>query len=179
MKHYDEILQIASDSHGYFTAAAARNVGVKSCELVRWVKIGRIENPSRGVYRVANYPPSPMDSYVLAMFTVGKDAVIYGESVLGMLNLIPTNPSWIYVANPVRVRRKMGDGIKVVIAGVGGWEVHDGVKMQNVADAIRATRGSVRQDRRMRAAEEGLRQGFILDADYRTLMKDMENETAT
>ena len=152
MSHYDEIQMLASDCHGYFTSAVARKVGVRSCELDRWMKIGRLEKHARGVYRIANYPPSAIEPYVRAVLASGTEAVLYGESVLGMLNLIPTNPTWIYVATPVRARRNVGQGIKIVKTQVYSIDNYDGVPMQGVADAIRVTRGSVRQDRRIRAA---------------------------
>ena len=48
--------------------------------------------------------------------------------------------------------------------------------MQGVADAIRVTRGIVRQDRRIRAANEGFRQGYILEPEYRKLIKEIKSE---
>ncbi len=176
MSHYDEIQMLASDCHGYFTSASARKMGVKSCELDRWMKIGRLEKSARGVYRIANYPPSTIEPYVRAVLASGTGAVLYGESVLGMLNLIPTNPTWIYVATPVRSRRNVGQGIKVVKRRVSTIENNDGVPMQGVADAIRVTRGIVRQDRRIRAANEGFRQGYILEPEYRKLIKEIKSE---
>ena len=178
MSHYDEIQMLASDCHGYFTSAVARKVGVRSCELDRWMKIGRLEKHARGVYRIANYPPSAIEPYVRAVLASGTGAVLYGESVLGMLNLIPTNPTWIYVATPVRARRNIGQGIKIVNTRVNVIDNNDGVPMQGVADAIRVTRGSVRQDRRIRAAKEGFRQGYILETEYRKLIKEIKNETS-
>lgn len=179
MSHYDEIQMLASDCHGYFTSAAARKAGVRSYELDRWMKIGRLEKPARGVYRIANYPPSAIEPYMCAVLASGARAVLYGESVLGMLNLIPTNPTWIYVATPVRVRRNVGNGIKIVKTRVGLIENNDGVPMQAVADAIRVTRGSVRKDRRIRAAKEGFRQGYILEPEYRKLLKEIKDEATT
>ena len=127
---------LASDCHGYFTSAIARKVGVRSCELDRWMKIGRLEKHARGVYRIANYPPSAIEPYVRAVLASGTGAVLYGESVLGMLNLIPTNPTWIYVATPVRARRNVGQGIRIVKTQVNSIDNYDGVPMQGVADAI-------------------------------------------
>ena len=178
MSHYDEIQMLASDCHGYFTSAVARKAGVRSCEHDRWMKIGRLEKHARGVYRIANYPPSAIEPYVRAVLASGTGAVLYGESVLGMLNLIPTNPTWIYVATPVRARRNVGQGIRIVKTQVNSIDNYDGVPMQGVADAIRVTRGRVRQDRRIRAAKEGFRQGYILEPEYRTLIKEIKNETS-
>ena len=178
MSHYDEIQILASNCHGYFTSAAARKAGIRSCELDRWIKIGRLEKPARGVYRIASYPPSEIEPYALAVLATGSRAVIYGESVLGMLNLVPTNPSWIYVATPVRNRRNVGHGIKIVKANICTVENINGIPMQGVADAIRASKGAVRRDRRLRAAEEGLRQGYILEPEYRKLIKEIENDAS-
>ena len=178
MTHYDEIQILASDCHGYFTSAAARKAGIQSYELDRWMKMGRLEKPVRGVYRIANYPPSAIEPYMLAVLAVGAEAVVYGESVLGMLNLIPTNPSWIYVATPARVRKRVRKGIKIVKTEIRSIENNEGVPMQCVADAIRVTRGSVRLDRRIRAADEGFRQGYILEPEYRKLVKEIKDEAS-
>lgn len=179
MTHYDHIQQIATDCHGYFTAASARKAGIRSCELDRWMKIGRLENPVRGVYRLSNYPPTQVEPYALAVLAVGEKAAVFGESVLGMLNLVPTNPSWIFVATPVRTRKKLGAGIKVVIRRIENFDSHEGIPMQNVADAIRAVRGQVGKERRMRAAAEGVRQGYILEPEYKKLIREIKNEAAS
>lgn len=178
MSHYDEIQVLALDCHGYFTTAAARRAGVRSCELDRWIKSGRIENPARGVYRVANYPSSSVEPYILAVLSAGVDSALYGESVLGFLNLTSVNPSWIYVANPRRIRKKVGGGVRIVKEDIGETEVHDGIPIQNVADAIRSTRGSVLKERRLQAAREGFRLGYINKREYTKLLKDLKNETS-
>lgn len=178
MEHYANAVSLASGRHGYFTAMEARETGIRSCELVRWVKSGRLENPARGVYRVADYPPSPIDPYVLAVLSVGKDAVIYGESVLGVLNLAPTNPMRICVATPGRLRRKLGGGIKVVVAKVKtAWE-YEGIPLQEVSEAIRSARGAVRDDRRIAAAREASRQGYVSRADCARLERTIRNEAS-
>ena len=143
------------------------------------MKIGRLEKPARGVYRIANYPPSPVEPYVRAVLAAGDGAVLYGESVLGMLNLVPTNPSLIFVATPVRTRRNVGHGIRLVKAKVDKVENVEGVPMQGLAEAIRTTRGSVRPDRRIRAAEEGFRQGYISESESRKLIREIKHEAAS
>lgn len=179
MTHFGEIELLASDNRGYFTAAAARAEGVVSCELDRWVKMGRLENPARGVYRLANYPPSDLEPYVLSALSVGEKAYIYGESVLAMLNLVPTDPSRIFVASPVRVRRKTNATLRVVAGRPDARiEHYEGIPAQNLADAIRSSRGYVRHDRRVRAAAEGLRQGYLLKEEWAVLNKELKSETS-
>ena len=117
-------------------------------------------------------------AYVLAVLSVGKDAVIYGESVLGVLNLAPTNPMRICVATPGRLRRKLGGGIKVVVAKVKtAWE-YEGIPLQEVSEAIRSARGAVRDDRRIAAAREASRQGYVSRADCARLERTIRNEAS-
>jgi len=177
--HFGEIEFLASDNRGYFTAAAARAVGVLSVELDRWVKMGRIENPARGVYRLSNYPPSALEPYVLGTLSVGEKAYVYGESVLAMLNLVPTDPARMFVASPVRVRRKT-NAMLTVVAGKPGTRIehYEGIPAQNLADAIRSSRGYVRHDRRVRAAAEGLRQGYLMKAEWNALNRELKNEAS-
>lgn len=179
MTHFGEIELLASDRRGYFTASAARAAGVVSCELDRWMKMGRLENPARGVYRLANYPPSALEPYVLGTLSVGDRAYVYGESVLAMLNLVPTDPSRMFIASPVRVRRKTPVMLTVVAGSSGARiEYYEGIPAQNLADAIRASRGYVRHDRRIRAVEEGFRQGYLMKKEWTTLNRELKDEAS-
>lgn len=178
MEHFSNIISLASDRHGYFTAMEARSTGIKSCELVRWVKSGRLEYPARGVYRMADFPPSQFDSYILAVLSVGKDAALYGESVLGILNLVPTNPATIYVAAPLQIRKKLGNGVKVVRIALNSVWDYEGISLQDVADAIRSSRGIVRDDRRIAASREARRQGYISRLDCTRLERAIRNEAS-
>ena len=177
MRHFSEIELLASDSHGYFTAASARSAGVVSGELDRWVKMGRLERPARGVYRLSGYPPSELEAYILAVFSVGAGAYVYGESVLTMLNLVPMDPSRLFVASPRRVRRKVNAVVKIVSVRTGErLEYYEGIPTQNLADAIRSSRGYVRHDRRVRAVDEALRQGYLNKSKWQELKRELKNE---
>ena len=179
MSHFEEIEFLASDNMGYFTSSAARAAGVVSCELDRWRKMGRLENPARGVYRLANYPPSALEPYVLGTLAVGEKAYIYGESVLAMLNLVPTDPSRLFVASPGRVRRKTSPSLLVVSGRADERvEYYEGVPAQHIMEAIRSSRGYVRHDRRVRAAAEGLRQGYLTKSEWQVLSRELKNETS-
>ena len=83
MKSFDRIYEAAAGNFGLVTAKQSRELGVSSRELSRWVTIGRLERSGRGVYRISTYPSSQFDPFAVAVESVGADAYLYGESVLG------------------------------------------------------------------------------------------------
>ena len=96
MTKYDGIIyEIAAGNFGLVTSAEAREAGVTNNELVQYARRGRIERVGQGVYRLARRVPEPNDAYALAIALVGPGAYLYGEAVLGMLGLCPTNPAYL------------------------------------------------------------------------------------
>ena len=180
MFHFQDIRQAAADNYGYVTMATAAALGIKPVEMTRWVQSGRLEHPARGVYRLVDYPPSHIEPFVRAVISVGKDARIFGESVLGMLNLAPTNPTWIYIGTPHRIRRHMPTGIKLVKTNSSDRIAnYDGVDSQPVADAIRSCRAHLLIERIVHATEEAFRQGYITAKEHASLVKENKNETSS
>lgn len=55
-----------------------------------------------GLYQLTQWIPEQNDAYAWAVMSVGPDAVLYGESVIAMLGLAPTNPTRTFVATPRR-----------------------------------------------------------------------------
>ena len=172
MKSFDAIYEAASGNFGLVTARQSRELGVSSRELSRWVKSGRLEHAGRGIYRVSFFPSSQFDAFASAVAAVGEDAYLYGESVLGMLGLTATNPTWIHVAASRRVRRRLSDGIKVHHGSSGyGPTYYEGVRSQRVADAILSCRGSVMDDRLREALTNGVAQGYVGKEDAKRVRK--------
>jgi len=170
---------MAADNYGYVTMAAVSAHGINPVEMTRWTQSGRLERAARGVYRLVDYPPSPLEPFVRAVLAVGNDARIFGESVLGMLNLVPTNPTWIYVGSPNRLRRRMPEGIKLVKTGDSDRITnYDGIDSQPVADAIRSCMAQLSDERIVQATEEAYRQGYITLKERDLLLKENMNETS-
>lgn len=92
------------DNHYLVSTADARDLDIPVVELAKLVKRGKLENIGRGVCRLSRYVPSESDSYAISVALVGEGAYLYGESVIAMLGLAPTNPNCIWVASPRRVR---------------------------------------------------------------------------
>ena len=179
MKNFEGLYDLAEGNFGLVTYAQAKAMGVSIRELDRWVEKGRLEKPARGVYRVARFPASERDPYAIATEAVGPEAYLFGESVIQLLNLVPTNPTWIYVASPKRVRKDLGKSLVVLRGKVDYRPVnYEGVRSQALADAIRSCRATVRPDRRIRAVEEGLRQGYLTRQTSRELIREIKREAS-
>ncbi|MBR0405809.1 MAG: type IV toxin-antitoxin system AbiEi family antitoxin domain-containing protein [Eggerthellaceae bacterium] len=179
MTKFDDIIyEIAADNFGLITSSQARAAGVTNNELVQYARRGRIERVGQGVYRLTRRIPEPNDPYALAVALVGPDAFLYGEAVLGMLELCPTNPAYLHVATPHRVRKSLPGYIRLVhTPGETAGAVYDGVPSQSVADAIRAARASVMRGRLEEAVERARQEGYLLADDAREIARELEVRT--
>lgn len=180
MTYYDQIYEIAANNFYLISTRDAAEVGIPQVELAKLSHRGKLENIARGLYRLARYVPHPHDPYAIAVARVGDGAYLYGESVLAMLDLAPTNPSYICVATPARTRRKLPESIRlkkpsdddVVTA-------YEGISSQSVASAIRSARHTMMDERLRDAAEKAREQGYLLKAEHEKLTKEMDwNEEA-
>lgn len=172
-KYGDIIYEIAAGNFGLVTSAEARAAGVTNNELVQYARRGRVERVGQGVYRLARRVPEPNDAYALAVALVGPGAYLYGEAVLGMLELCPTNPAYIHVATPRRVRRALPGYLRVVrTPGAGAGAVYDGIPCQCVADAIRSA-AHVMPDRLADAADRAREEGYLTRAEHDAIMEEL------
>lgn len=166
MSKFEKVKNEALGRFGLFSTRMAKELGATSCDLVRWVRIGRLESPARGVYRLSDYPPSRCDPYAIAVEAVGPDARLVGESVLGLLELTNTNPSWMYVGVPGRVRRELASDIVLRPVDPDAEVRHyEGIRCESVASAIRRCASELLPVRIEEAVANGKRLG-LLDKDF-------------
>lgn len=104
----------AVDGFGLITSARAAELGMSNAELVQQARMGRFTRVARGVYRVSVWPPQPEAPYAIAVKAVGDEALLYGESVVALLDLAPTDTSAIWVATPKRVRRTIDISAEII-----------------------------------------------------------------
>lgn len=172
MSKFENIFEIAADNHGLISSAQAKQAGITNNEMVQYAKRGRILKVGHGLYQLAQWIPEPNDVYAWAVMSVGPDAMLYGESVIAMLGLAPTNPTRIFVATSRRSRRKLPDEISVKqINRANPAAIYDGIPCQCVYDAILASRESMLPERLLAAVGEAKKQGFISQNEYRTLKR--------
>lgn len=172
MTYYDDIYERAVDNYYLITTADARDIGVPAIELAKLAKRGRLENLARGLYRLSRYVPSKFDSYAIAVARVGDSAYLYGESVLALLELAPTNPDRIFVATPVRVRKKMPEDMRVVLRTEPTPIAHyEGIPCQRAKDAILACRTTVMPERLREAVVRGRAEGYLTTGEFEELQE--------
>ncbi len=170
MSKYEDIYEVAADNYGLVTRNEAAAIGVSDKELSRLASDGRLTRIGHGVYRVKHYVPGSFDPYAESVAVVGSDAYLYGESVLAMFTLCPTNPAKMFVATPKRVRRKLPEGMKVVQRkGADDVTRYEGIPSQEVGAAIRSCVGKIMPERLHVAVQEALRQGLLKEDEAKRL----------
>lgn len=174
MTRFDDIYEIAADNYGLVTAAEVASAGAATSEVARYVRQGQLVRVGRGVYRLARYVPTPYDGYAEAVALVGPGSYLYGESVLAMHGLAPTNPKRVCVATPRRVRKELPDSVEVTQKPGGKpTAVYEGIPSQSVADAIRSCKGRLMAERLRQATEGARRGGLVTKEQHEQLMEEL------
>ncbi len=176
MTTYQIIYEDSIDRHGLVTTSRARELGLAPNALALLAHRGRLQHVGRGVYRLTAPMPfaGEAPAYALAVEQVGPQALLWGESVLALLGLHPSNPAFIHVAASGRVRRRVPDGIVLhsLPANTLSTE-YEGVRSQTVADALSACRGELMADRLLAAAKKARAQGFLTAREFAAARKEL------
>ena len=176
MSFFDTAYSISTENHGILTAFEARENGISSKDIARWVKIGRFIKLGNGVYKSTQYPSSEEDPYAIAVAQAGRGAYLSGESVLGFLRLMPTNVDSIHIKIPRRLRRCLPEGY---VANVGKREYKpvniNGVLCEKPVDAIRQCIGIHMRERLLQASENAYKLGYMDKSDLDHLSKELSN----
>lgn len=174
MTYYDDIYELAVDNHYLISTEDAAEAGVPPIELAKLAHRGRLENLSRGLYRLARWVPDDAYPYAEAVARMGRGSYLYGESVIAMLGLAPTNPAYLFVASPKRTRRMLPENIRVKRALPDDTvTAYDGVPSQHVKNAISAARCSMPADRLEDAAKNARDSGYLLAGDFEKMKEEM------
>lgn len=168
MAKIDDIYE-AVDDFGLITSAEAAELGMSNAELVQHADRGKLVRVGRGVYRMPVWPFQREAPYAIAVKSAGEGAFLYGESVVALLELAPTDPAKMWIGVPKRTRRALGPGVNLVQAKGMSPVRLEGVPCQPVVEAIEYAVVSMGWDRAMQAAEEALRRGYISESDKANL----------
>ena len=176
MSSYDTIYEEAIGRYGLISTARARTLGVSALQLVKLARRGRLERVGCGLYRLAVALPykGEAPAYALAVESVGEDALLFGESVLGLLELAPVTLGRIFVGTRRRVRRRLPAGVVAVrVPEDIAVTDYDGVQSQPVAEAIRACRGKVMNERLRAAIAAARARGLLTPREAAQLRKEI------
>lgn len=176
MTKYGEIIYaIASGNFGLITSAEAKEAGVDNNELVQYARRGKLERVGQGLYRLSQRVPEENDSYAVAVALVGPEAYLYGEGVLGLLDLCPVNPAYIPVATPKRVRKNLPSYIRLMPTRAHEDVVmYDGIRSQTAYKAIWSSMPTVLPDRLLEATHNAFDEGYISRKERRELAAELE-----
>jgi predicted transcriptional regulator of viral defense system len=95
------LFDLAAERFGYFTSSQAREWGVHPMALVMMARRNTAERVSHGVYRLAQFPISPIGHYMEAVLWPGKvRAALSHESVLALHGISDVSPAAIHVTVP-------------------------------------------------------------------------------
>jgi len=174
MPFYDDIYEIAADNYGLVTSNEAKAMGVSDKEMSRLASDGRLIRLGRGLYRIKHYSPTTNDPYAEAVALVGTGAYLFGESVIAMHGLAPTNPARITVATSRRVRKKLPSSIRVIRRKEEDTLTqYEGIPSQNIPDAILACRSTIMTDRLEDAVRNARRNGLITEDENKNLLREL------
>ena len=172
MSIYDKIWDIAADDFGLITTFEAKAAGISEQALNRLVKKGLLTRLGYGVYRVYHHVPGERDPYAEAVKLAGPDAYLYGESVIAMHELCPTNPAHIFIASPRRVRRSLSPGKRIIKRSAqGDVTSYEGIPSQTVAGAIRSCIQHMVPDRLLEATKRASAHGLISENERAELIE--------
>jgi predicted transcriptional regulator of viral defense system len=91
----------ASEQHGYFASAQARDCGFSWDLLTNATQRGRYIRIRQGLYRFRDYPTFPREEVAAAWLAIGKDvAVVSHDSALDLHDLSDVIPDSVHLTVP-------------------------------------------------------------------------------
>ena len=174
MTYYDVILDLSLDNYGLVTFERAKEAGVSGSELKRLADSGRLAKVGRGVYQATARLVTPYDRFAIAVTLVGEGSMLWGASVLALLDLASANPKFIDVVTNKRVRRSLPSWVRIRKSkNTKAKEIHHGIPCQKLSEAILASRDSVMVERLLDAAESAHSKGLLTDRELRAIREEL------
>ncbi|HET7464121.1 MAG TPA: type IV toxin-antitoxin system AbiEi family antitoxin domain-containing protein [Longimicrobium sp.] len=139
---YRSLQELAADQYGYFTTTQAREWGVTTPALVMMAKRNTVERVSHGVYRLVDYPVSPLGSYVEStLWPHGIQAVLSHETVLVLHEVSDVSPAAVHITVPRRFRTHRAVPRRIVLhhadLELADVEMFEGIPATTLERAIR------------------------------------------
>ncbi len=146
-RYSEAIYRLAAAHHGYFTTSEAVAAGVPAGAVVMMARRGTLERISQGVYRLGQYPISPLGQYFEAVLWPqrGTMGVLSHDSALAFHQLSDVSPSRVHITLPRSYRARRAVPAYLVLhhadLAPGDTEVIEGVPVTSVARTLRDCAG--------------------------------------
>jgi predicted transcriptional regulator of viral defense system len=166
----DALFEIIEGQQGYFTAKQAAEAGFRLGSQAHHVKAGNWLRVERGIYRLARFPRSMEEQYVIYSLwsrnRAGEPVGVYShETALSIHELSDANPAKLHMTVPPGFRRTASTP-KVLLLHRACLDNHEIEQRQGfaVTRAVRAVADIValgKQDFAEQALREGAKRGVI------------------
>jgi predicted transcriptional regulator of viral defense system len=178
----DELHGLAEEHDGLLLSKDARTLGIRDSVLVRLAQRGRLERVSRGVYRIAHYPPDRLAQYREAVLWaqanhhVPEHIALSHETALLIYGISDLNPSRVHLTVPksARLRRKRPAWITIHRADLIDEDIsqHEGIPVTSVERSILDVQSTTQRTNVARQAiNEALREGLLSSTQAGNLRK--------
>jgi len=160
----------AEQQAGYFTAKQAAAAGFSRDGLSRNASAGRFLRASRGVYRLVQFPASPLEDLFVVWLRCGPKSVISHESALAVYDLSDIIPGEVHVTVPRSASRRR-PGIRQHTRSIDPSEIttREGLPVTSVSRTIAdVASAGLAEEHVGKAIRDALREGL---ADRKALLR--------
>lgn len=180
---FDELVALAAENDGLFTAEQARQSGFTGSVLARLAQRGRLERTARGVYRIPYVPINRFSQYREAVLWAqahrGPDAVALShETALAVYGISDANPDVIHLIVPrsARLRRESPKNVAIHRDELRAEEVTviEGLPVTSIARTIEdLLESGSRLDLILQAITDARREGYVSSNEAQRLRREL------
>lgn len=176
-RRWEQLLEIATDQHGFVTNRDATTLGLPSSYLGTMKARGSIERVAHGLYHFPQVPVTAYTPFMEAVLWTGEGAVLSHDAVLSLHGLANANPSVIRVSTPRRVRKSTPPvAVKVIRRTIPDEDLtrYEGIPSTTVARALLDSCDLIMRSRLLDAAHEARAEGLVPRRRFEELLERLE-----
>ena len=132
-----KLYDIAEAQAGYFTSKQAQKAGYSWERLSVYTKEEKFIRIEKGIYRIRQYPVTPLEEYFVALLKAGERSVISHESALVVYGLSDAMPTMIHLTIPKNhSRRRSGIVFHTKTISASDISVYSGLRITRLPRTI-------------------------------------------
>jgi predicted transcriptional regulator of viral defense system len=103
---WESLYELASGQAGYFSLSQASKAGFSRPRLQYHLETGKLERARRGIFRLRQYPPSPLEEYVALWLWSGREGTFSHETALLFHELSDALPAKVHLTVPLAWKQR-------------------------------------------------------------------------